>query len=342
MFQTQWGWKSLIPEKSLLTPETIYDLASLTKPLVTAFLLVYLAEKEPLSLDSPVKKFLPQVVNAGEITLLQLLTHTSGLPAWYPLYLFPQEYLQTIAKIELESRPGAAVNYSCVGYILLYFIVQKISGIPFSTLARQVIFEPLGLKNTFLDVPEAKKNLAAPTEAGNHFEKAMALEWVQKQKSHNKEYLEYVHRFNWRQHLLQGETHDVNSFHLGGTAGNAGLFSTTSDLFLWCREFFPETASLLNPSSLKLFRTNYTPFKKSHRTIGFKRKSSFITSGGRALSRKAIGHNGFTGTSIWLDLDRGLTVISLSNRIHPKVKSCNFDRIRRKINRLLIKTSLSK
>ncbi|UCH93181.1 MAG: beta-lactamase family protein [Candidatus Aminicenantes bacterium] len=344
LFKRCRGWKSLLPQRETLAEHTLYDLASLTKPLVTAFLLVYLLEKEKVSLETNIRKIFPGLPSHFDITLIQLLTHTSGLPAWYPFYLFGSDYFSQFKSMPLESRPGKWVNYSCVGYILLYYLIEKVTGTTFKEFASQVIIEPLGLKHTFLAVPGDLKKNAAPTEEGNKYEKNMAEEWAKKNgKSPGYgDRLERVNRFKWRTAVIQGEPHDINSHILGGTAGNAGLFSTPEDVFRICLEFFPATASLLKTGSLQLFWKNFTPFNKSHRTVGFKRNSSFVTSGGRALSRKAIGHNGFTGTSLWLEPREETTFILLTNRIHPRVKAVNFDKIRRKLHRLLEKELATK
>jgi len=323
-----YGYKSLLPQKEMLKENTLYDLASLTKPMVTALLTLYLVEKERIALNTDIKKFFPQL--AFDINLVHLLTHTSGLPAWYPFYLYGRDYIGQFKSLKRESRPGKKMNYSCVGYILLYYIIEKIAGTSFKTFAQNIIFEPLGLKNTFLSVPEDVKKMAAPTENGDQHEK----------KRVGKKHKNMADHFFWRDYIIQGEPHDCNSWYLGGTAGNAGLFSTTEDVFRITREFFPSTSSILAPESTQLFWKNLTPFKKSHRTIGFKCNSSFITSGGRALSRKAIGHNGVTGTSFWLDPENGYTFILLTNRIHPVMvdeKKVSFNRIRRKLHRMIVK-----
>lgn len=336
LLKKYWGWKSILPQKETVEEHTLYDLASLTKPLVTAFLTVYLLEKEKINLDTNIRKIFPGLPAYFDFTLVHLLTHTSGLPAWYPFYLKDRDYFSQFQSLQLESRPGKWVNYSCVGYILLYYLIEKISGHSFKEFANQVIFKPLGLKHTFLAVPDQLTKMAAPTETGNEYEKNMAEQWAKK----NENYLEYhelLNRYDWRTDVIQGEAHDVNSHHQGGTAGNAGLFSTPAEVFRMCLEFFPATASLLKTDSLQLFRKNFTPFNKSHRSVGFKLNSSFITSGGRAFSRKAIGHNGFTGTSLWLDPRKETTVILLANRIHPQFTNINFNKIRRKLHRLLVK-----
>lgn len=317
----------------------LYDLASLTKPLITAFLAVFLSEKENIPLTTPARKFLPHLPADYTMTLQQLLIHSSGLPSWFPFYLFSQRegssYLEHFDEIKLCCRPGKWVDYSCPGYILLYYLIEAISGSTYERLAHEVIFRPLGLENTFLDVPEHLKVRAAPTETGNTFEHQLAEEWAQ--KSGNPSYTALINRFAWRQNVIRGDANDGNSYYHGGCAGNAGLFSTCADVHRLCLEFFPETATILPKKALHYFWRNLTPFQKSHRTIGFKRNSSFITSGGRSISRKAIGHNGFTGTSFWLAPNSRYILIMLSNRIHPRFETVNFDKIRRKLHHLLVK-----
>jgi len=331
LFKKQYGFKSLLPQKEILEENTLYDLASLTKPLVTALLTLYLLEKEKgLNLETPLKKIFPDL--PFDIRLVHLLTHSSGLPAWYPFYLYTDAqnpgYFPQMKSLQLESRPGEKVNYSCVGYILLYYIIEKVSAMPFKELAQKVIIEPLGLTHTFLSLPENLKPLAAPTEKGNLFENQMALA-APRHKAAAK-------RFQWREDVIRGETHDCNSHYLAGSAGNAGLFSTCEDLFKMTREFFPAAASILTPESTQLFWKNFTPFDKSRRTIGFSRNSPLsVASAGKALSRRAIGHTGFTGTSLWLDPKTNYSFIILTNRIHPKVGNINFNRIRRKLHYLI-------
>lgn len=338
IYKNHFGDKSILPKRERLEDDTIYDVASLTKPLITSFLLLYLLEKEKIALDTEVKTFFPELPYASSMTIQHLAAHTSGLPDWFPFYLYEKEnYLPVFPTIELTSRPGSSVNYSCVGYILLRYIIEKITGTSFSKLAQDIIISPLNLKRTFLNVPPDKKQLAAPTENGTNFERSLALEWAKKAKTKKETdtRTELIKNFQWRSHVIQGDTHDNNSFYLDGCGGNAGLFTTCADIHRICLEFFPETASILKPASLEPAWKNITPLKKSHRTIGFKRNSSFITSGGRALSRRAIGHNGFTGTCLWLDPRKKAIIITLTNRIHPQYTPYNFNKPRRKVHKIV-------
>lgn len=325
IFCKHFGNRSIKPKEELLDNCAIYDVSSLTKPLITAILLVYLIENERIDLNTDIKKIFPDL--PFNIKIYHLLTHTSGFPSWFPFYLFKDNNINMFKNINLQSRPGRKVNYSCVGYILLYYIIEKVSSTDFIEFANEVIIRKINLKNTFLKVPKYLKKVVVPTEEGNVYEKKIA----------EKKYKKLSKNFKWREYIIQGETHDANSFYLGGTAGNSGLFLTIEDLFRISHEFYPSTATILKPESIKLFWKNFTPGKKSHRTIGFKLNSSFITSGGRSISKDAIGHNGFTGTSIWLEPENEYKYIFLSNRIHPVVKNINFNRIRRKLHRLIKK-----
>ena len=120
-FKENYGYKSLAPKQEKIAQDTFYDVASLTKPLITAFITLYLLQRDQLAVNTPVIDFFPKLPDS--VTLQHLLTHTSGLPAWFPLYLYPEDYLSQIQGMKLVSPAGKKVNYSCVGYILLYFII---------------------------------------------------------------------------------------------------------------------------------------------------------------------------------------------------------------------------
>ena len=324
LLERHFGCKSVWPEPEPLAGNTLYDLASLTKPLVTAFLAVYLLEKKQWHLGDEVRRFFPTF--PLHITLEQLLTHSSGLLPWHPFYLYrPLGDLAQIATLKNMAAPGTRVIYSDVGYILLRRLLEKTADLEFKKMAAAIIFKQLKLQDTFFLVPNAEKMRCAPTEIGNHYERNMC----------RTEHEEAAACFSWRTRLLRGEVHDANSFYSGGSAGNAGLFASARDLFKLSREFFPETATLLKADSVRLFWQNRTPWSVLHRSIGFKLNSSRPTSGGSALAKQAIGHSGFTGTSLWLEPETQRQWIILSNRIHPRVKKINFDALRRKLHKLL-------
>lgn len=325
IFKNQYGFLSVAPEKTILKQDSIYDVASLTKPLVTALLAVYLIDREEISLDTEVREIFPELPFYFKVS--HLLTHSSGLVPWYPFYLYSTDILTQFKNLKLVSKPGSKVNYSCPGYILLTLLIEKISDHKFEKLAEEILFKPLKLKNTFFKVPESRLRKIAPTEHGNGYEKKMAV------KKHG----QAATNFKWRDYMIRGETHDANSFYAGGTAGNSGLFSDTKGLLKLSLEMYPYTTSILKPESTRLFWKNQTPGKFSHRTCGFKLNSSLFTSGGKGISPKAIGHNGFTGTSIWFEPESEAKFILLTNRIHPRVQNHNFNKIRRRLHLFLKK-----
>ena len=326
IFRKSYGNSSVEPEIKKLKYGSIYDVASLTKPLITALLILIFEEKGAFKSSDPVSRFLKGFPES--ITISHLITHSSGIPAWYPLYLEKKHYTDVIRELEPAAKPGRKVIYSCLGYILLSEIIKKVSGRKYSEAAEDEIFQRLWLKNTFFIVPSERLGDCVPTEMGNRYEKEMV----------SRDYPERSEIFLWREDLLSGEVNDGNSKFLKGESGNAGLFTTTDDIFTLSKQFYPDQTTLLNSDSALKFWKNLSPFKRSHRSFGFKLNSSLITSGGRSLSKKAIGHSGFTGTSIWMEPDSHNVFILLTNRIHPDYDSdLNFNHIRRKLHKLIKK-----
>lgn len=324
LFEGRFGRLALQPRPEPLEAGALYDLASLTKPLVTAFLAAHFVERKEWRLSDHARRFLPGFPLA--VTLEQLLTHSAGFTPWYPFYLYrPQDDLGQML-LAVDTLPGRRVAYSDVGYILLRHLLERVSGIGFRELAASVLFAPLRLRQTFLGVvPPPLKRHCAPTEAGNRHEREMAAGG----------HAEASARFRWRRELIRGETHDANSFYAGGSAGNAGLFASARDLRTLAREFHPATATLLRPETVSLFWQDRTPGDGQRRTIGFQLNSACGASCGPALPPAAIGHSGFTGTSLWLEPDPPRLWIVLSNRVHPRVRKTNFNVVRRRLHVLL-------
>lgn len=324
VFRKCYGNASVEPQIEKLKYNYIYDVASLTKPLITSLLTLILIENGEIKEDSPVKKFLSRFPE--DLNITHLITHTSGIPAWYPLYLNDDDHIDVIAGLKTVAKPGRKVVYSCLGYILLAEIMKKVIDMDIADFAESEIINKLGLENTFFKIPSEMRSKCVPTERGNGYEALLVA----------KEYPLLSGKYKWREDVLRGEVHDGNSFFLNGSSGNAGLFSTADDIFKISHEFYPEFTTLLKPDTTRKFWKNITPFKRSHRSFGFKLNSSLITSGGRALSRKTIGHSGFTGTSIWMEPESANVFILLTNRIHPVYDpDINFNSIRRKLHRLI-------
>lgn len=308
------GKASLEPVREPATIDTAYDLASLTKPLSTAFLAVLLEQEGILDLETPVSRYLPELQGTpwADASLLHLGVHASGLPAWLPLYLDGSgrpAYLEAIAGCRPAVEPGRTL-YSDLGYILLGFVVEDAAGEGLDTLFRKRIAEPLGIDGVAYAGVTDRFAAAAPTERGNLYEKKMAGALGD--------------RHAWRTEIIRGEVHDANAHGLGGVAGHAGLFGTAEGVAAICREILRQDADrLLRPSA-----------GSGDRTFGL------VTAAGSAAARGvlpdgSVGHTGFTGTSIWLDPKEESIRILLTNRVHPEVdETLDFQAVRSRFHAL--------
>src|SRR6185369_11542411 len=332
------------PERVPTTLDTIYDLASLTKPLVTALLIVKFSERGLLDLNAPAARYLSELNEAGmrAITLLELLTHTSGLPNWLPLYLEArtiEEVPGTIARLLLEPQSAglADVIYSDLNYILLGFILERVSGEKIDRLAEREIFNPLGLKKTAFNPPPQWLREIAATEQGQHFEcaNAAALARSSGASTQPRPVSSAGDSHRWREGIIRGEVHDGNANFMGGVAGHAGLFSTAREVFRIANQSLPGS-KLLEPESLHLFRENLTPGRSTARSIAWVLAETADCSAGPALPRTAFGHNGFTGGRIWVDPDKRRVLVLLTNRVHPRVEPIDMRDIRRRFNALAV------
>ena len=333
------------PERVPTTLDTIYDLASLTKPLVTALLIVKFSERALLDLNAPAARYLSELNEAGmrAITLLELLTHTSGLPNWLPLYLEArtlEEVPATIARLLLEPQSAglADVIYSDLNYILLGFILERVSGERIDRVAEREIFNPLGLKKTAFNPPPLWLGEIAATEQGQHFECANAAALARSSgvpSTQTRAVTSAGDSHRWREGIIRGEVHDGNANFMGGVAGHAGLFSTAREVFQIANQSLPGS-KLLEPTSLHLFRENLTPGRSTSRSIAWVLAETPDCSAGNALPRTAFGHNGFTGGSVWIDPDKRRVLVLLTNRVHPRVEPIDMRDIRRRFNELAV------
>lgn len=313
--------------------DTIYDLASLTKPLVTGLLCARRIELGELTLDSSVSHYLPEFdrTDKSMITIRELLTHTSGLPAWRPLYVLTEEQTDraagAIASLDLEYKPGTRVVYSDLGFIALGILLERMMHQRLADIAKPEIFESLKLQQTFFNPEIALQTGIAACETGNTYELGMS-----KQMGAG----EYA---NSRQRLIWGEVHDGNAYFLGGAAGHAGLFSTARETFLMAQQFLGESTTLLEPETCLMFRENMTPGLEEARSIGWQLAATKDSTGGADLPPDSFGHNGFTGTCVWIDPSRRRVFILLTNRTHAHaLPFANINAVRREFNSLAAKT----
>jgi serine-type D-Ala-D-Ala carboxypeptidase len=329
------GFAVIEPERVTTTLDTIYDVASLTKPLVTALLIMKFYERGLLDLLASIADYLIELGDTGlrRTNLLSLLTQTSGLPSWLPLYLEAQSRVQVpaaIARVPVVRKETNALEviYSDLNYILLGFVLERLSGERLDRLAGREIFDPLDLKNTtFNPRPDLIPRIAA-TEHGREYEylNAAATPFISPSM-----------HYRWRHDVIRGEVHDGNANFMGGVAGHAGLFSTAREVFTIANQFIAGS-ELLKPESLHWFRDNLTPGCETSRSIAWILAETPDCAAGSALPPYAFGHNGFTGASVWIDPEKRRTLILLTNRIHPRVDPIDMRGIRRRFNTLAIET----
>ncbi|MDA3835180.1 MAG: serine hydrolase [Spirochaetales bacterium] len=300
-----------------VTHDTLFDLASLTKPLATTLAVMILMQEEKLSLAQGLSSILPGFCNTpkAEIQIQHLLYHISGLPDYRPYYIdinnLSFDRRKDALRNRLISEPlvseiGKTTRYSDIGFMLLEWVIEQTSGKGLDTFVREKVYEPLGVKDLFYIARH--QNMKEPLPDKNF----AATEFCP-----------------WRQKLISGQVHDDNAYVMGGVAGQAGLFGTSESVHAILAELFN---AFYEKSSKQIFRSDvvhlFLQKKASHeRTLGFDTPSPRGSSSGELFDRQyTVGHLGFTGTSFWMDLKQQVIVILLTNRIHPSRKN---DRIRK-------------
>jgi CubicO group peptidase (beta-lactamase class C family) len=297
------GKLSYAANADMVDLHTMYDIASLTKVVATTTLVAKLVEGDfpvPLDLDAPVERYLPEWASGPqaewrhEVTVRHLLTHTSGLPAFKEYWRTSKNKQDTLTKIfaePLEYEPGTKEIYSDLGIILMAEIIERLTGRTLDDLAKSYIFAALSMKESMFRPAKKLWPSIAPTEIDN----------------------------NLRHRLVQGEVHDENAFAIGGVSGHAGLFSTAPDLAAFCQMLLNGGVyahhRVLRRATIAQFTTPQQ-LSGGTRTLGW----AVPTEGGSSghyFSAHSFGHTGFTGTSIWIDPDRQLFVVLLTNRVNP-------------------------
>ncbi len=341
------GYSSVIPSKETISDHTIFDLASLTKPLITAPLTIKLADKGIFDIEKPIVEhgLLPFAASIGEANIFQILTHTSGVKAWYPCYIAGTEmlkgtaiiggdgniifekvpkiidkYVMKILSLKPESPPGENVSYSCLGYILLSYFIQIKAKVKFRDEAKKTILDPLAMKRTFFSVPNSLIKDCASGEEGNMYEKLKVAEMG---LNFNK----------WRTDIIKGQVNDCNAFYANSESGNSGLFADIDDTLKLAKEFL-KPGKLFSEIELRLFHEDFTGYTGRHRSMGWRINRDDDDPAKDILSSRAISHSGFTGTSIWIDPEREEIYILFLNRLHPFRVEFNIDEIRRKFLQL--------
>lgn len=332
IFADALGHAVVEPYQITASLDTIYDLASLTKPLITGALCARRLERGKLNLNDPVSKYLSEFKRADkkDITLHHLLTHTSGLPAWRPLYILTAgetgRVIEQIAAQELESPPGTRVIYSDLGFIAIGLLLERVAGKRFDQLALEEIIRPLELSRTFFRPEVALQTGIAACEEGNSYERSSVAEF------------DFADYDDWRSRLIWGEVHDGNAYFMGGSAGHAGLFSTASETARIASQFLARTTTLFKPETCALFSENLTPGLGEARSIGWQLAATAESTASTALPKTSFGHNGFTGTSCWIDPEHERIFVLLTNRTHHRtLPFANINSVRRQFHTLAVK-----
>jgi CubicO group peptidase (beta-lactamase class C family) len=334
------GCAAVIPQPVPATLDTLYDLASLTKPLATATGIVSLIQDRMVDFDDALETYVEDLhgTEIGAATVRRLLHHSSGLPGWRPLYqdIAAEERqhpgflgsdaakkfaIASIAREPLVYQPGSKSLYSDLGFILLGLLIERVTGLSLAQFCKERIYQPLGIQR-LLFVPRAVDQSGldgqslvpapiAPTENDP-----------------------------WRRRLLCGEVHDENAYALGGIAGHAGLFGTAAAVMAladaWMNGYLGRDSFW--PSDLiRRFAGRDSNTPESSWGLGWDTPSP-PSSSGRHLSPRSFGHLGFTGTSLWIDPESELAVVLLSNRVHPTRQNTSIQRFRPLIHNVIYET----
>ncbi len=308
------GFAVLEPKKIEATNDTIYDLASLTKVLVTGLLCAKLIQRKEINLSDKVAKFLSDFDSdeKREITIENLLTHASGCKAWFPFYLI-SGFQSQLSKIIVSKSLGYPIKekivYSDINFLTLGLLVEKVYGKSLYEITKKEIIEPLSLQHTYFNPPNSLLEQIAASEKGNAFEKQMCIDLGYKIQNHKSKF---------RPQTIWGEVHDNNCYFMDGVAGHAGLFSNTYDTFKIAQQFLAGSTEILKPETCRLFRKNLTPEMNQSRSLAFQLAETVDSTASEALSKDSFGHLGFTGTSLWIDPTKERIYILLTNRTHNR------------------------
>ena len=319
LYHAAFGTRSLEPDGEAMRPDTVFDLSSLTKALATTTAFMLLVAERKIALDDRVTRFFHNFGVHGKthVTFRHLLAHCSGLAGWRPYYQEIQridrqrlnfvasrgakEFVyEQIHRERPEYETGARSVYSDLGFMLLGEAIELVGRMPLDRFCHERIFRPLGLRATaFIDLSVVRtRKLAAVTDM-----------------------IAPTERCPWRKRMLCGEVHDDNAYAMGGVAGHAGLFASAADvdaLATRLRACWRGDDDFVPQEIVRTFWTRDAAVEDSTWALGWDTPSRSGSSAGSHISPGSVGHLGFTGTSVWLDLERDATLVLLTNRVHPR------------------------
>jgi CubicO group peptidase (beta-lactamase class C family) len=313
------------------SPTTLFDLASLTKPIATTTMAAILYERGQLELEAPIIGTVPEFLSTSdprrnEVTFRQLLAHSSGLPAYEKLFLNApsrDELLQSALSTPLTAAPGTRAEYSDIGFIILGVALERLAEDSFDAFCQREIFGPLAMSNTTFNPPKEIRKQVPPTadeRDGANQSGAGAPARV---------------RSTFRNRILQGEVQDENAWVLGGVAGHAGLFSTAVDVAKFAHTMLQGGSPILAPETLATFTHRESSPKGTSRALGWDTPSQPSQSG-KYFGPNSYGHLGYTGTSLWIDPDRQLSITLLTNRTWPDCSNQAIKQVRPRFHDAII------
>jgi CubicO group peptidase (beta-lactamase class C family) len=294
-----------------ITRETVFDIASITKAVATTTMAMMLWERGLLNLDAPVSQLLSEFVTLSSahqrarreaVTVRMLLAHSSGLPAYEKLFEFThdrKELLRAAMTTPLTATPGSRAEYSDIGFILLGEILEHLAGEPLDQFTQRAVFDRLGLSRTWFVPALNTRSQIPPTENDRIF----------------------------RKRVIQGEVNDENAWVMGGVSGHAGMFAAAADLATFAECLLQGGAPLVKPATLALFTRREESPRGTSRALGWDTPSN-PSSSGTHFAPTSYGHLGFTGTSLWIDPKRHLSITLLTNRTWPDRSSQHIRQVR--------------
>lgn len=311
-----YGSRAVDPSREPMTPDTIFDVASLTKVVATATSIMILVERGKVRLNDPVSLHIPEIKGDGRerVTVEQLLTHVSGYAPDFDLrerWTGHDEAIKRLVTEQLRNPPGTRFTYSDIGFIALGEVVGRVSGMPLDQFAKKNIFEPLKMRDTGFRPNESLQTRIAPTE-----KRRGQLSYLGDTPANIG-----AEGDVW----LRGQVHDPTSYRMNGVAGHAGLFSTANDLAIYCQMILNGGeyggVRILAPLTVaEMTRPRIVTSTGGTRGLGWDINTSFSSNRGELFPLGSFGHTGFTGTSIWIDPASEMFVVFLSNRVHPDGK----------------------
>jgi CubicO group peptidase (beta-lactamase class C family) len=343
VYEKAFGYRSLMPHKSPMDLETIFDLASLTKPLATTVAVMILVNEKKLRLDDKLTRIIPMfgVFGKNLTTFRQLLSHSSGLVAWKPFFedIIKSEragrinfvasraaknyVLEQVHREKPLAAPGSQCLYSDLGFMLLSETVEVITNNTLDRFCQERLFKPFGLRATgFVDLTQLRTRRLHPVE----------------------EMIAPTENCPWRKKILCGEVHDDNAYAMGGVVGHAGLFSSARDIHTFLLRIdrcLRGEDHYLPQALVQEFLTKDESVSGSTFALGWDTPSPAGSSSGSLFSPRSVGHLGFTGCSIWWDMEKNCHVILLTNRVHPSRKNEKIKDFRPQIHDLIMKALAS-